>query len=538
MGIFWGSIFANFKLPVLYFPMAKQHDLIVVLDFGAQYSMLIARRVRECNVYCEVLPHDIPVAELKKRNVKGVIISGGPASVYEKDAPIPSPDLLRSDIPILGICYGMQLIAKELGGEVKPGHKKEYGKADLQIDDQSSIFAGLDSQIQCWMSHGDTVMRLPSGFKQLAHTDNTKYAAAGDPVKKIYGVQFHPEVVHTPKGIEIIKNFAYIICGCQPTWTTANFIDEQVKEIREKVGKDKVLLALSGGVDSTTVAALIHRAIGDQLICMFIDQGFMRKNEANKIDELFTKRFKVNFLKINAATRFFSKLQGVTDPEQKRKIIGENFIRTFEEEAKKLGTIPYLAQGTLYPDVIESAVPGTTTGKVAKKIKTHHNVGGLPEKMGFKLIEPLRLLFKDEVRMLGKELGIPEDIVTRQPFPGPGLAIRIIGEVTEERVKILQVVDDIVVSEIKAAGFYKKVWQSFAVLLPIRTVGVMGDKRTYLNTIAIRAVTSLDAMTADWARLPYELLEKISNRIVNETPEVNRVVYDISSKPPSTIEWE
>jgi len=516
----------------------KQHDLIVVLDFGAQYSMLIARRVRECNVYCEVLPHDIPVAELKKRNVKGVIISGGPASVYEKDAPVPSSELLHAGIPILGICYGMQLIAKELGGEVKPGNKKEYGKADLLIDDQSNIFAGLDSKIQCWMSHGDTVVRLPSGFKQLAHTDNTKYAAAGDPAKKIYGVQFHPEVVHTPKGIEIIKNFAYIICGCQPTWTTANFIEEQVKEIREKVGKDKVLLALSGGVDSTTVAALIHKAIGDQLVCMFIDQGFMRKNEANKIDELFTKRFKVNFLNINAATRFFDKLKGVTDPEQKRKIIGENFIRTFEEEAKKLGTIPYLAQGTLYPDVIESAVPGTTTGKVAKKIKTHHNVGGLPEKMGFKLIEPLRLLFKDEVRVLGKELGIPEDIVTRQPFPGPGLAIRIIGEVTEERVKILQVVDDIVVSEIKTAGFYKKVWQSFAVLLPIRTVGVMGDKRTYLNTIAIRAVTSLDAMTADWARLPYELLEKISNRIVNETPEVNRVVYDISSKPPSTIEWE
>jgi GMP synthase (glutamine-hydrolysing) len=517
---------------------SQKHDLIVVLDFGAQYSMLIARRVRECNVYCEVYPHDISVEELKKKNVKGVIVSGGPASVYDKDAPVADPKLWTSGIPILGICYGMQLMAKELGGEVKPGSKKEYGKADLIIDDQSNIFAGLDRQIHCWMSHGDTVIGLPPGFKQLAHTDNTKFAAAGDPARKIYGVQFHPEVVHTPKGIEIIKNFAYIICGCQPTWTTANFIDEQVKEIREKVGKEKVLLALSGGVDSTTVAALISKAIGDQLICMFIDQGFMRKNEAKKIDDLFVNRFKVNFLNINASTLFFEKLKGITDPEEKRKIIGENFIRTFEVEAKKLGQIPYLAQGTLYPDVIESAVPGTTTGKVAKKIKTHHNVGGLPEKMGFKLIEPLRLLFKDEVRVLGKELGIPEDIVTRQPFPGPGLAIRIIGEVTEERVKILQQVDDIVVSEIKEASYYKKVWQSFAVLLPIRTVGVMGDKRTYLNTIAIRAVTSLDAMTADWARLPYELLEKISNRIVNETPEVNRVVYDISSKPPSTIEWE
>jgi len=496
----------------------QKHDLIVVLDFGAQYSMLIARRVRECNVYCEVYPHDISVEELKKKNVKGVIVSGGPASVYEKDAPKADPALWTSGIPVLGICYGMQLMAKELGGDVKPGSKREYGKADLLIDDQSNIFAGLDRQIHCWMSHGDTVMGLPEGFKQLAHTDNTKFAAAGDPARKIYGVQFHPEVVHTPKGIEIIKNFAYIICGCQPTWTTANFIEEQVNEIREKVGKDKVLLALSGGVDSTTVAGLISKAIGDQLICMFIDQGFMRKNEAKKIDDLFVNRFKVNFLNINAAQLFFEKLKGVT--------------------AKKLGAIPWLAQGTLYPDVIESAVPGTTTGKVAKKIKTHHNVGGLPEKMGFKLIEPLRLLFKDEVRVLGKELGIPEDIVNRQPFPGPGLAIRIIGEVTEERVRILQQVDDIVVSEIKDAGYYKKVWQSFAVLLPIRTVGVMGDKRTYLNTIAIRAVTSSDAMTADWARLPYDLLEKISNRIVNETPEVNRVVYDISSKPPSTIEWE
>ncbi|MBI5399672.1 glutamine-hydrolyzing GMP synthase [Candidatus Saganbacteria bacterium] len=500
--------------------------------------MLIARRVRECKVYCEVFPYDISIEELQRKNVKGIIISGGPASVYDVGAPKPDPKLWNSGIPVLGICYGLQLMAKELGGDVKEGKKREYGKADLALDDQSTIFAGLDSIMQTWMSHGDTVAGLPVGFKQLAHTDNTTYAAIGDPERKLFGVQFHPEVVHTPKGIEIIKNFVYIVCDCQPTWTTANFIDQQVQEIRKKVGDNKVLLALSGGVDSTTVAALIHKAIGSQLICMFIDQGFMRKNEGDKIDELFTGRYKVNFLNINARTRFFEKLKGVTDPEEKRKIIGENFIRTFEEEAKKLGEIPYLAQGTLYPDVIESAVSGSTTGKVAKKIKTHHNVGGLPEKMGFKLLEPLRLLFKDEVRTLGKDLGVPEDIVSRQPFPGPGLAIRIIGEVTEERVKILQEVDDIVVTEIKAAGYYKKIWQSFAVLLPIRTVGVMGDKRTYLNTIAIRAVTSTDAMTADWARLPYDLLEKMSTRIVNEVLEVNRVVYDISSKPPATIEWE
>jgi GMP synthase (glutamine-hydrolysing) len=515
-----------------------KHDLIVVLDFGAQYSMLIARRVRECNVYCEVFPHDVPVSELKKRNVSGIILSGGPASVYEEGAPKADPEIWNSGIPILGICYGLQLMAKDLGGKVKQEKKREYGKAELSIDDETNIFAGLPRQLQCWMSHGDTVVSLPQGFKQLAHSSNTKFAAIGNTEKKLFGVQFHPEVVHTPKGIEVIKNFVYIICGCKPTWTTANLIEEQVKEIKARVANEKILCALSGGVDSSTVSALVSKAIGDQLICMFIDQGFMRKNEAKKIEDLFTRKFKINFIRIDASKRFFEKLNGVIDPEQKRKIIGENFIRTFEDEAKKLGNIPYLAQGTLYPDVIESAVPGTTTGKVAKKIKTHHNVGGLPEKMGFKLIEPLRLLFKDEVRALGRELGIPEEIISRQPFPGPGLAIRIIGEVTRERVKILQNVDDIVVSEIKNAGFYKQLWQSFAVLLPIRTVGVMGDKRTYLNTVAIRAVTSTDAMTADWARLPYDLLEKISNRIVNETPEVNRVVYDISSKPPSTIEWE
>jgi len=514
-----------------------KHDLIAVLDFGAQYAMLIARRIRECNVYCEILPHNTPVAELKKRKVKGVIVSGGPSSVYDKGAPKADPKLWKSGIPVLGICYGTQLMARDLGGRVKAERKKEYGRTELKIDDETNLFAGLPNHLTCWMSHGDSVVKLPKDFKVLAHTKNTPLAAIGNPEKKLYGVQFHPEVVHTEYGTEIIKNFVYVVCGCQPTWTTKNFIEQSVKEIKEQVGKDKILCALSGGVDSTTVSALVNKAVGKQLTCMFIDQGFMRKHEAKKISEIFTRKFKIKFVHIDASKRFFEKLKGVTDPEEKRHRIGNEFIRVFEEEAKKLGKLPYLAQGTLYPDVIESAVPGLTA-TTAVRIKTHHNVGGLPKDIKFKLVEPLKRLFKDEVRALGRELGVPEEIISRQPFPGPGLAIRIIGEVTPERVKILQEVDDIVVSEVKKAGFYKKVWQSFAVLLPIRTVGVMGDKRTYLNTVAIRAVTSTDAMTADWAHLPYELLDQISNRIVNETPTVNRVVYDISSKPPSTIEWE
>jgi GMP synthase (glutamine-hydrolysing) len=420
---------------------------------------------------------------------------------------------------------------------VKPGKRREYGRTELNIDDQTDLFAGLPKQLTCWMSHGDSVVRPPRGFKVLAHTKNTPITAIGDSARKLYGVQFHPEVVHTDKGIEIIKNFVYVVCGARPTWTTKNFIQEQLKEIRATVGKEKILCALSGGVDSTTVSALVHKAVGRQLTCMFIDQGFMRKNEAKKIVEMINKHFKIRLIHIDATQRFYAKLKGVTDPEEKRHRIGNEFIRVFEEEAKKLGKIPWLAQGTLYPDVIESAVPGLTA-TTAVRIKTHHNVGGLPKDIKFKLVEPLKKLFKDEVRALGRELGVPDEIITRQPFPGPGLAIRIIGEVTPERVKILQEVDDIVVSEVKKAGLYRELWQSFGVLLPIRTVGVMGDKRTYLNTVAIRAVTSKDAMTADWARLPYELLDKISNRIVNETPTVNRVVYDISSKPPSTIEWE
>jgi len=515
-----------------------KHDLIAVLDFGAQYAMLIARRVRECNVYCEILPHNITAAELKKMKVKGIILSGGPASVYEKNAPTLDRTIWKSGIPVLGICYGTQLMAKDLGGSVKAEKKREYGKTELFIDDETNIFAGLPKQIICWMSHGDVVVKLPKDFRVLAHTKNTPLAAIGNPEKKLYGVQFHPEVVHTEKGIEIIKNFVYVVCGCKPTWTTKYFIEEQLKEIKQFVGKDKILCALSGGVDSSTVSALVHKAVGKKLTCMFIDQGFMRKNEARKIVGVFTRHFKINLIHVDASKRFYEKLKGVTDPEEKRHRIGNEFIRVFEEEAKKLkGKFPFLAQGTLYPDVIESAVPGLTA-TTAVRIKTHHNVGGLPKDIKFKLVEPLKKLFKDEVRALGRELGVPEEIITRQPFPGPGLAIRIIGEVTPERVKILQEVDDIVATEVKRAGLYKELWQSFAVLLPIRTVGVMGDKRTYLNTVALRAVTSTDAMTADWAKLPYELLEKISNRIVNETPTVNRVVYDISSKPPSTIEWE
>ncbi|MFA5098146.1 MAG: glutamine-hydrolyzing GMP synthase [Candidatus Margulisiibacteriota bacterium] len=517
----------------------KKHDLIVVLDFGAQYSMLIARRVRECNVYSEVLPYSTPLEELKKREVKGIILSGGPNSVYDKDAPKLDPRIWESGIPILGICYGMQLMAKELGGEVKAADAKEYGKTPLNIDDHTNLFAGLPLQINCWMSHGDSVEKVPEGFKMMAHSLNTPTAAIGNIEKKLYAVQFHPEVIHTEHGDEIIKNFVYIICNCQATWTTKSFIERQTEKIRSTVGKNKILCALSGGVDSTTVAVLVHRAVGDQLTCMFIDQGFMRKDEAKKIKEMFEKHFKIKIIYIDASEKFYEKLKGVTDPEKKRHIIGNEFIYTFEAEAKKLGAIPFLAQGTLYPDVIESAFKGSgKSASTAARIKTHHNVGGLPEKMKFKLIEPLRKLFKDEVRKLGREMGIAEEIISRQPFPGPGLAIRIIGELNRDRVRILQDVDDIVVTEIKKAGFYNKVWQSFAVLLPIRTVGVMGDKRTYLNTIAIRAVTSNDAMTADWAKLPYELLEKISSRIINETPEINRVVYDISSKPPSTIEWE
>ena len=513
------------------------HDTIIILDFGSQYGELIARRVRECQVYSEVKPHDISQEEISALKPKGIILSGGPASVYEKGAPLPDPKLWDLGIPILGICYGLQLMASQLGGKVVPDVGREYGKAELNIEDSKHLFAGLPSKMQCWMSHGDRVETIPPSFQILARTGKTQAAAIGSPEKRMYGLQFHPEVFHTPQGLDLIKNFLYMICDCKPTWTTESFIEHATQEIRETVGKERVLCALSGGVDSTTVSALVHQAVGDQLTCMFIDQGFMRREEPKRIADLFTKYFKINLVYVDASDHFFEKLEGVTDPEEKRHRIGNEFIRTFEKEAKKLGEIPFLAQGTLYPDVIESAVPGKTA-TTAVRIKTHHNVGGLPKDISFKLIEPLKRLFKDEVRKLGQALGVPDEIVLRQPFPGPGLAIRIIGEVTRERVSILQHADWILMDEIKSAGLYQHLWQSFVVLLPIRTVGVMGDKRTYLNTVAIRAVTATDGMTADWARVPYDVLEKISSRIVNEVPEINRVVYDISSKPPATIEWE
>ena len=511
--------------------------MILILDYGSQYSKLIARRVRECKVYCEVISGDASLSEITEKNPTAIILSGGPSSVYEDDAPKCPIEIFDMGLPILGICYGMQLLSSMLGGEVIHYKKQEYGKAELHIDDFSDLFAGIMPNLTVWMSHGDSVSKLPADFVRIAHSDNTPYAAIANKAKRIYGVQFHPEVVNTQQGMDIINNFVYNIAGMPPTWNMKSFVTEAIDEIKSTVGNQKVLLALSGGVDSTTVAALLHKAIGKQLVCMFIDQGFMRKDEAKKIVELVNDNFKITLIHVDAADRFFKAIEGVSDPEQKRKLIGHEFISVFEEEAKKLkGEINFLAQGTLYPDVIESATSGVS--KNAVKIKTHHNVGGLPEKMKFKVIEPLKRLFKDEVRLMGLELEVPERIVYRQPFPGPGLAIRIMGEVTRERVRVLQEADDIVMDEIKKAGLYRKVWQAFAVLLPIKTVGVMGDKRTYLHTIAVRVVTSQDAMTANWAHVPYEVLGEISTRIINEIPEINRVVYDITSKPPSTIEWE
>lgn len=507
-------------------------ETVVVIDFGAQYSQLIARRIRECNVYCEIKPYTIKASELKELNLSGIVLSGGPSSVYEDGAPRLDPDIFNLGIPVLGICYGLQLMAYELGGKVIPGDKREYGKTELDIIDKSTLFKGIESQTVVWMSHGDTVCEAPEGFHISAETPSTPLASISNDEKKFYGVQFHPEVVHTPRGKQILENFLYNVCGCSGSWTMSSFIQAATESIRNQVGGARVVCGLSGGVDSATVAALIHKAIGDQLTCIFVNNGVLRKNEAEMVQKTFRDAFHINLVYVDAEDRFLTKLSGVTDPERKRKIIGEEFVRVFEEEAKKLGTVDFLAQGTIYPDVVESG-----TGSAAT-IKSHHNVGGLPDDMDFKLVEPLRQLFKDEVRLVCGELGFPEEITWRQPFPGPGLAVRVAGEVTKERLDILRDADAIVVEEIKNAGLYRELWQSFAILLPIRSVGVMGDQRTYAHPIILRAVTSEDAMTADWARLPYDVLEKISNRIINEVQGVNRVLYDISSKPPSTIEWE
>ena len=508
---------------------------VVVLDFGAQYNQLIARRVRECNIYCALLPYNTPISRIKALRPRAIIMTGGPSSVSRKGSPKCDSGIFNLGVPVLGICYGMQLMGYMLGGRVGQTKRREYGHAELIIDRKEKFFSGLKRKEKVWMSHGDQVLKLPKGFVRLAHTKNSKIASMCDFEKKFYGVQFHPEVAHTPKGMNIFRNFLYKVVGLKPTWTMKSFIKESIRDIRCQVGKEKVVLGLSGGVDSSVAAVLLHRAIGRKLHCIFVDNGLLRKDEKEQVVDRFKRHLHVNLHVADAKKDFLEELEGAVDPEKKRKIIGRKFIRVFEREAKKLGRVNFLGQGTLYPDVIESV---SAKGGPSATIKTHHNVGALPKKMHFKLIEPLRDLFKDEVRRLGKELGLDDKLVYRQPFPGPGLAVRIIGGITKQRLYILREADAIVQEEMEKYDDYRGIWQSFAVLLPVKTVGVMGDERTYENVVAIRIVTSLDAMTADWAKIPYDILGRISNRIINEVKGVNRVVYDISSKPPSTIEWE